>query len=192
MPVLVFLEGRMSCGYLADGSTTWPQRLWGKWAQKLTRTSCLSPKLQMFMLLGINGFDFNYIPFVRMKLTRIGWWLFNQTRIYRWKFGLCGLRWWDHPQIEFLGTESTWHCRSLSSWSDFCLFSARSGTSFKLETGQSPTNLWKQKSGYWAAARELRGCWQKPTWAKRLRWVFSRNLTTHLLLRDLKWIRMSC
>lgn len=81
MPVLVFLEGRMSCGYLADGSTTWLQRLWGKWAQRLTTISCLSPKLQMFMLLGINGFDFNYIPFVRMKLTRIGWWPFSQTRI---------------------------------------------------------------------------------------------------------------
>lgn len=57
---------------------------------------------------------------------------------------------------------------SVSSWSDFCLFSARSGTSCRLETGQSPTSLWKQKSGYWAAVRELRGCWQKPTWAKRL------------------------
>lgn len=54
---LVLSGGRMSCGYLAAGYTTWPQRLWGRWAQKWTRTSCRSPRQLMFTLLGMCMFQ---------------------------------------------------------------------------------------------------------------------------------------
>lgn len=68
------------------------------------------------------------------------------------------------------------NCQTQFSWSDFCSFSAQSGMSCRSETGHSPTSLWKLKSGYWAAVRALRGSWQKPIWAKRSRWVCSRDL----------------